>query len=917
MFTHLNRHFIFFLCFAAVLLAMGWHYQRTTYSSPLTGTIIYVNHAAAGNNDGSSWEDAFTDLQDGLAAAAAGDEIWVATGLYKPTTTTDRAISFELKSDVAIYGGFVATETHRLERDWETNITVLSGDIDDNDITDPHGVVTDTANIVGDNSYHVVFASNIGDTAVLDGFTITAGSADGSNPHIRGGGVYNQSGDATLANLLFIGNQAMSGGGMYIHSGSPSLTNIIFNNNRATDNDWGRGGGLSIWAGSSTLTHVQFINNQANRSGGGLFIISSGPSPTLIDVVFRGNQAIRGSGGGMYNDNGQYALVDVHFINNSANWGGGLYAGGHHTDGSSIMTNVTFIGNHATIGGGGMANWWPDHVLTNVIFSGNSAGSFGGAIYNSSSIILTNVTFSGNKADVGGGAIYNEGQQIDPTPWAMPPIDAGSETETKRPNTAGPGYQSTPTPTPPGKMVGTTGNNSPNQQRETAVQTSSPDPTMTPVANANPAYPEPGRAYSAGINTTSPILQNVVFWNNEDSSGVGTAASSLVNVNGANPIIRHSLVQGCNPDGVWVAACGTNDGGNLADSDPLFIESPDPADAPTDEGNLRLQSGSPAIDAGNNEYVEGIETDLDGNARISGLFVDLGPYEHQEVVTYTIAVHVVGEGSVELEPDQSGYLYGEVVTVTAVATPGWHFAGWEGDLYGDDNPAELVMDSNKEITATFANDPPTAVAGPPQTAETNQPVMLDGSGSSDSDPTQTLTYGWLQTGGPNVTLSDSTAVTPTFIAPASRTVLTFTLTVTNSWGMSSSPDEVVITVQEPGLAAGLHASPSLAGVGHPITFTLTITNNGDLVLSGLSVTTTLPMIFDLPLTLDPGLSASYQATYTVQADDWPGPLVNEVWVTAVSPAGIPLLTETTAVVPLSPLPTQHTLYLPLLYRLSN
>jgi uncharacterized repeat protein (TIGR01451 family) len=876
MFAHINRHFIFFLCFAAVLLAMGWHYQRTTYSSPLTGAIIYVNHAAAGNNDGSSWEDAFTDLQDGLAAAAAGDEIWVATGLYKPTTTTDRTISFELKSDVAIYGGFVATETQRLERDWETNITVLSGDIDNNDIVDPHGVVTDTVNIIGDNSYHVVFASDTGDTTVLDGFTITAGSANGSNPHLRGGGVYNQSGDATLANLLFIGNQATySGGGMYIYSGSPSLTNIIFNNNRVTNNDWGRGGGLSIRAGSSTLTHVQFIDNQANRSGGGLFLpsISPGPTPTLIHVVFRGNQAILGSGGGMYNDNGQYTLVDVHFINNSANWGGGLYAGGSFTNGSSVMTNVTFIGNQATIGGGGMANWWPDHVLTNVIFSGNRAGNFGGAIYNSSSIILTNVTFSGNKTDGEGGAIYNEGQQILPTPWAMPPIDAGSETETNRPNTAEPSYQSTPTPTPPGRVVGT-----------------------------------------VGINTTNPILQNVVFWNNEDSSGVGTAASSLVNVNGANPIIRYSLVHGCNPDGVWVAACGTNDGGNLADSDPLFIEPPDPAAAPTMAGNLRLQPASPAIDVGFNSYLPpDVTTDLDGNPRIIGPAVDLGAYESNN---YLLNSQVEGLGTIDLLPEAATYEWGTVITATAVPNPGWHFIQWSGVISGTSNPITFTLAGNAVLTATFANDPPTAVAGPPQTVETNQPVMLDGSGSTDSDPTQTLTYGWLQTGGPGVTLSDSTAVTPTFTAPASRTVLTFTLTVTNSWGTPSSPDEVVITVQEPGLAAGLHASPSLAGVGHPITFTLTITNNGDLVLSGLSVTTTLPIIFDLPLTLDPGLSASYQATYTVQADDLPGPLVNEVWVTAVSPAGIPLLTETTAVVPLSPL-TQHTLYLPLLYRLSN
>ncbi|MFO7538607.1 MAG: choice-of-anchor Q domain-containing protein, partial [Chloroflexota bacterium] len=831
-----------------------------------------------------------------------------------PTTTTDRTISFELKSDVAIYGGFVATETQRLERDWETNITVLSGDIDNNDITDPHGVVTDTVNIIGDNSYHVVFANDTGDTTVLDGFTITAGSADGSNPHRQGGGVYNQSGDATLANLLFIGNQATSsGGGMYIHSGSPSLTNIIFNNNRATDNDWGRGGGLFILTGSSTLTHVQFINNQANRSGGGLVLFLSGSNPTLTHVVFHGNQAILGSGGGMYNDNGQYTLVDVHFINNSANWGGGLYAGGSFTNGSSVMTNVTFIGNQAANGGGGMANWWPDHVLTNVIFSGNRAGNFGGAIYNSSNIILTNVTFSGNKTDGEGGALYNEGQQILPTPWAVPHTHtADSETETNRPHTAEPSYQSTPTPTPPAERVDTTGSHSTNRQTETAAQTSSPIPTMTPVTNANPAYPEPGRASSAGINTTSPILQNVVFWNNEDSSGVGTAASSLVNVNGANPIIRHSLVHGCNPDGAWVTACGTNDEGNLADTDPLFIDPPDPAAAPTMAGNLRLQPASPAIDVGFNSYLPpDVTTDLDGNPRIIGPAVDLGAYESNN---YLLNPQIEGLGTIDLLPEAATYEWGTVITATAVPHPGWHFIQWSGVISGTRNPITFTLTGHAVLTAAFANIPPTAVAGPPQAVEINQPVTLDGSGSSDSDPDQTLTYGWAQTGGPGVTLSDSTAVSPTFTAPAGRTILTFTLTVSNSWGTPSSPAEVGITVQEPGLAAALHPSSGLAGVGTPITYTLTITNSGDLLLSGLNVTSTLPLIFDLPPTLDPGIAAGYQATYIVQADDLPGPLVNAVWLTAVSPAGIPLLVEMTAVVTLTPAPIQHTLYLPLLRR---
>ncbi len=56
--------------------------------------------------------------------------------------------------------------------------------------------------------------------------------------------------------------------------------------------------------------------------------------------------------------------------------------------------------------------------------------------------------------------------------------------------------------------------------------------------------------------------------------------------------------------------------------------------------------------------------------------------------------------------------------------------------------------------------------------------------------------GWTQTGGPAVTLSSRTVVSPTFTAPANPTVLTFTLIVTDSLGLAATaPDDVVITVE--------------------------------------------------------------------------------------------------------------------------
>jgi len=607
-------------------------------NAPLTNHIIYADQSANGANNGSSWADAFTDLQDGLAAASAGDEIWVAAGLYKPTSDpTHLTATFQLKNGVALYGGFAGVETEREERDWQANLTVLSGDIDNNDLTDLAGVVTATANITGANSYHVVTSSGNDSSAILDGFIVTAGKATVAGPHNMGGGFLNLSSSPTLANLIFSGNIATNGGAMHSsNNSSPTLTNVVFSGNSAA-------------------------------VGGGMYNVNNS-NPMLLNAIFRNNSAT-GNGGGMHNVNGS----------------------------SPTLTNVVFSGNSAPQGGG----------LDNIL---------------NSSPNLTNVSVSGNN----GGGLRSH-------------------------------------------------------------------------------------------NNSHPTVQNSIFWNN--------AGGSIGNSTGSVPIIRYSLVQGCNPGGIWNPLCGTNGGNNLADGDPLFVSGPDPVHAPTSAGNLRLQAGSPAIDAGNNAAVSGVPTDLDGNPRIIGPAVDLGPYEGN---AYLLAITIIGQGTVTAAPSGGAYPLGTLVTVTAAAHPGWSFAGWSGDLTGMDNPQSLTVDGNKAITATFANNPPVAHAGPDQTVLIGWEVVLDGRGSYDDDPNQALSYDWVQTGGPAVSLSGSSVVTPTFMAPTSPAVLTFTLTVTDNFGLASAPDNVVITVIEEEPITGLTAvNSSPTTLGQTTFFTATITEGSN------------------------------------------------------------------------------------------
>jgi len=317
-------------------------------------SLLHVDKSASG--DGGSWATAFPDLQNALTAArvcGSVTEIWVAAGVYTPgASTTD---TFQLLNDVAIYGGFAATETLRTQRDWVANPTVLSGDIGGDDSTDANGVVTTTADISGANSYHVVTGSGVAATAQLDGFTITAGYANGFSPD-------------------------SIGGGMYTSGGSPTLTNLTFSGNLAQD----EGGGM----GNLSLSN-----------------------PTIANVTFTGNSAA--SGGGMYNLSSSATMTNTVFVDNAATSGVG--AGVYDYQSHSRLTNVIFSGNTASNGAGAMLNFKSNSRLTNVTFSGNWTGGDGGGLVNfNSDPILTNVTFSGNSAVGNGGAILNDANS---NPW--------------------------------------------------------------------------------------------------------------------------------------------------------------------------------------------------------------------------------------------------------------------------------------------------------------------------------------------------------------------------------------------------------------------------------------------------------------------------------------------------------------------
>jgi predicted outer membrane repeat protein len=327
----------------------------------ILSATIYVDAGAPGpSHDGSSWGSAFTDLQPALAAAAAGDEIRVADGIYRPTSGSDRSATFALKSGVSVMGGFAgfgaADPDHR---DPATYRSELSGNLGNPS--------TET-----DNSYHVVTSSGTDATAVLDGFLIYAGTATGTGTDQNGGGILNIGGSPTIRNCLLRDNRAASGGGMYNTTGAaPTLINCTF---------------------------------RGNSTNGGAGMVNLNSSPTLIGCVFEHNSANRGDAGAIYNYISSPTLINCAFNGNYA-WvdGGAIYC---LQDCAPQIINCTFAGNDASSGGAIYSYIRCSPVIVNSTFISNQ-GTHGSALYNShqSNATIRNSIFWSNY--VGAGSIVN------------------------------------------------------------------------------------------------------------------------------------------------------------------------------------------------------------------------------------------------------------------------------------------------------------------------------------------------------------------------------------------------------------------------------------------------------------------------------------------------------------------------------
>ncbi|MDR2663346.1 MAG: right-handed parallel beta-helix repeat-containing protein [Treponema sp.] len=364
--------------------------------------VRYVTAGAPATDDGLSWGAASGDLQrmmDELALVAAAGYgpciVKMGAGTYRPeykmdsfgatdtaTPPNDRDSTFMLRQGVQVWGGYPATGGTDAQRDPAANVTILNGDINSD-------------NTLNGNAYHVVLGVNIDSGTILDGLTISGGSATGTNFSLMiagvptsqscGGGLCLYGSSPVLINLRISGNESgQAGGGIYNNSSSPVLVNTTVFGNQAYS-----GGGIYNDGSSPVLVNVLIRGNLATNNGGGVENAASYTSPVLINVTIAGNKA--------------------------ANNGGGIYSG---SAGQALIRNSIMWGNTAGTSPNAITGVGAQPVVSYSIVQGSSGGAGAGWTHSGA------VNGGGNAADPGSSPFTN---------WAnpnstAPPNNAGDYT---------------------------------------------------------------------------------------------------------------------------------------------------------------------------------------------------------------------------------------------------------------------------------------------------------------------------------------------------------------------------------------------------------------------------------------------------------------------------------------------------------
>ncbi len=366
---------------------------------------VFVDADASGANDGSSWDNAYTSLQDALDASET--DVWIKTGVYKPEALNGY-IYYEVNSPKNIYGGFAGTESSIDERDISSNPTNINGDINDDDS------IVDFMLNREDNANHLFHVTLAAGQVIFDGLQMTNGTTDLENNDqedflLRGGAIFSES-PIQVSNCEFRYNTAFSGGGIYVNftSGS-SVQNCVFDSNMSI----AQGAGLMFNESTSPVCRSnQFISNQVVR--GALYTLYC-TDAIVEDCRFEFNSIVLDGwgGAGYFNWNSTNTMItNCEFSDNTGGNASGIYLDGRELEGAlqATLDNCTFDSNSNTNYGGVLYAWTTNYIIRNSQFSGNFGPNATCFYSGRTTFLMEDCSFITNNADFGPcGASYSIG----------------------------------------------------------------------------------------------------------------------------------------------------------------------------------------------------------------------------------------------------------------------------------------------------------------------------------------------------------------------------------------------------------------------------------------------------------------------------------------------------------------------------
>ena len=703
--VHMNHQFLSTLC----SFIFGF------LTIPITAQV-YVKADAVGANNGSSWDNAYTDLQTAIAENE-GKTLWVAAGIWHPGPLgSDETATFTIDDTIQLYGGFAGTEDNLSERDITANPTILSGDLNNNDV--PDDFVTNKE----DNVQTILtIGANINNATIIDGFTFMGGHADGTvglseySPIACGGAIYCE-GVPIVRNCSFFQNYAeYEGGAFAVYLPIGNVTDTL------------------------QIDHCSFLKNKGKLASGGLYFASLAPaySVRLSGSVFTENTSVNFGGAAFIikGDESSVFVEDCQFTSNKSAAAAGLFIKTEGNGCSLVVSNCSFTGNSANsqngagVNGGGLWCFFHpgatncDVIVDSCLFYGNIARSIGGGIAATmqslnNSLEIRDCHFENNAAN--DSHYYLGGGGLGVTGW-----ESGIDDKVKIVKSTFTGNLATQG----GGGICLQYPNNLKVEIEACTFTDNGAAEGQAIFAASvgggvgvPTLKVENCLFTGHHKTGSPVITNahsvhakILGCTIADNTSIGISQS------GGFLEIQNTLLH--NPEGtnLTYTTSAVSLGGNLLTDDSMDdiliandIKVADPHFAGVGEFPYQLSENSNAINAGVISSDISV-LDLAGNPRIFGTYIDIGAFEYQYLVAtkeasfddpaLTLSPNPVGAtASLLLDNDWQGTLQVRIVNVLGQVfiskwlskSIGKHY--WEIDVSDLESGTYLLLLSNGKTT---------------------------------------------------------------------------------------------------------------------------------------------------------------------------------------------------------------------------